>query len=335
MERRQQTALALGVLGIACASGGYALFSLTRMLFAILRGSYHEARRTLLVVQAKINSEDPDENIPEELFLLDELGEVFAYGELQELYFRRNPGGPTDWQWSFDTEAWYNTDDLAQEETLLLDPPSLIFIMRLHLVGVARRKNAAAGALLAPPAAGGRVSRRQQAGSRQHRPHIPPPVQLPAWAQQELAQQHGSVAAGSSLQAAGHAGGRQLLDAPDALCCPITGQVMLQPVVTPCGKTFEYDAVRRWIRQHGKDPHSNQPLGLNQLYPNLVVRDMVERWLQTGELADSTTAGASSSRLHSSHLQQLQLEGSEDPLSSFGASSSSGGSSSGSLSLDL
>lgn len=58
-QRRQQTALALGVLGIACASGGYALFSLTRMLFAILRGSYHEARRTLLVVQAKINSEDP------------------------------------------------------------------------------------------------------------------------------------------------------------------------------------------------------------------------------------------------------------------------------------
>lgn len=112
-----------------------------------------------------------------------------------------------------------------QEETLLLDPPSLIFILRLHLVGVARRKNAAAGALLAPPAAGGRAGRSQQAVSRQHRPHIPPPVQLPAWAQQEVAQQHGSVAAGSSLQAAGHARGRQLLDAPDALCCPITGQV--------------------------------------------------------------------------------------------------------------
>lgn len=82
------------------------------------------------------------------------------------------------------------------------------------------------------------------------------------------------------------------------------------------------------------DPHSNQPLGLNQLYPNLVVRDMVERWLQTGEVADSTTAGTSS-RVHCSHLQQLQLEGSEDPLSSFGASSSSGSSSGGSLSLGL
>jgi hypothetical protein len=108
-----------------------------------------------------------------------------------------------------------------QDETLLLDPPSLIFVMRLHLLGVARRKNAAAAALLAPPAAGRTV--RSQHSSRHHRPHIPPPVPLPAWAQQELAQQHSQAASGS-LQAVLRTG-RQLLDAPDALCCPITGQV--------------------------------------------------------------------------------------------------------------
>lgn len=33
---------------------------------------------------------------------------------LQELYFRRTLAGPTDWQWSYDTIIWYNTDDLAQ-----------------------------------------------------------------------------------------------------------------------------------------------------------------------------------------------------------------------------
>ena len=32
-----------------------------------------------------------------------------------------------------------------QDQTLLLDPPSLIFILRLHLLSVARRKVAAAG----------------------------------------------------------------------------------------------------------------------------------------------------------------------------------------------
>lgn len=29
-------------------------------------------------------------------------------------------------------------------------------------------------------------------------------------------------------------------------------QVMLQPVLTPCGRTFEYEALRHWINQHGR-----------------------------------------------------------------------------------
>jgi hypothetical protein len=33
---------------------------------------------------------------------------------LQELYFRRNLEGSTDWQWSYDALVWFDTDDLAQ-----------------------------------------------------------------------------------------------------------------------------------------------------------------------------------------------------------------------------
>lgn len=33
---------------------------------------------------------------------------------------------------------------------------------------------------------------------------------------------------------------------------PLWLQVMLQPVVTPCGRTFEYEALRHWITQHGR-----------------------------------------------------------------------------------
>jgi hypothetical protein len=69
------------------------------------------------------------------------------------------------------------------------------------------------------------------------------------------------------------------------------------------------------------DPHSNQPLGLNQLYPNLLVRDMVERWLQTGSVVDGAANPAE--RSCSLHLQQQLRVPSDDPLSSFGASSSS------------
>jgi hypothetical protein len=39
----------------------------------------------------------------------------------------------------------------------------------------------------------------------------------------------------------------------DVSCClgNLLLQIMLQPVVTPCGKTFEYEAVRHWITQNG------------------------------------------------------------------------------------
>jgi hypothetical protein len=114
-----------------------------------------------------------------------------------------------------------------QDEVLLLDPPSLIFITRLHLMSVARRK------------AAGSAAGRSTAGSghsRQHGPRIPPPVPLPEWAQQELAST--SRACSSTLQQEQHAG-RRLLDAPDVLCCPITGQVwcgavLVYPILLAC-----------------------------------------------------------------------------------------------------
>jgi hypothetical protein len=103
---------------------------------------------------------------------------------------------------------------------MLLDPPSLIFIMRLHLVSVARRKTAAAGGLAAPAA--GHAARGQHAGKQHNnRPRIPPPLQLPAWAEQQVA----LIQAGATCSSVTEGSGRQLLDAPDVLCCPITGQV--------------------------------------------------------------------------------------------------------------
>ncbi len=108
---------------------------------------------------------------------------------------------------------------------MLLDPPSLIFIMRLQLISVARRKIAAAGGLAAPAA--GQAARGTQAGKQHSRPRIPPPLPLPDWAQQQMAQLQGSASCRVVQQGAG----RQLLDAPDVLCCPITGQVRMSVVL--------------------------------------------------------------------------------------------------------
>lgn len=70
--------------------------------------------------------------------------------------------------------------------------------------------------------------------------------------------------------------------APDALVCPITQCLMTEPVlVTSSGRTYEREAIERWIREHHTDPlDSNQRLELRQLAPNLAVRQMVEAFVR-------------------------------------------------------
>ncbi len=55
-------------------------------------------------------------------------------------------------------------------------------------------------------------------------------------------------------------------------------QIMVQPVCSPSGKTYECATVKDWISRHGTDPNTNQPMSLLQLYPNLVLRELIEAW---------------------------------------------------------
>ena len=69
-------------------------------------------------------------------------------------------------------------------------------------------------------------------------------------------------------------------DAPDALVCPITQCLMTEPaLVVSSGRTYERAAIVRWIQQHGVDPlDRGNVLRVDQLAPNLAVRQMVETW---------------------------------------------------------
>lgn len=62
-------------------------------------------------------------------------------------------------------------------------------------------------------------------------------------------------------------------------CC-VCLQIMVQPVIVPSGKTFEYAAVKEWVQRHGTDPNTGKPVSLRDLYSNLVVRELIEQWVQ-------------------------------------------------------
>eukprot|EP00747_Dinoflagellata_sp_TGD_P170169 gnl/TRDRNA2_/TRDRNA2_201041_c0_seq1.p1 gnl/TRDRNA2_/TRDRNA2_201041_c0~~gnl/TRDRNA2_/TRDRNA2_201041_c0_seq1.p1 ORF type:complete len:278 (+),score=16.70 gnl/TRDRNA2_/TRDRNA2_201041_c0_seq1:61-894(+) len=53
-----------------------------------------------------------------------------------------------------------------------------------------------------------------------------------------------------------------------AFRCPITHGVMMRPVMTPYGHSYDEDALLAWLRTHQDDPMTNMPLSADMLYPN-------------------------------------------------------------------
>jgi Mg-chelatase subunit ChlD len=59
--------------------------------------------------------------------------------------------------------------------------------------------------------------------------------------------------------------------------CPITMLPMTDPVMTPCGTSYERHAIEEWIRRNGNDPITKEPLSINRLRPNIALRTLIEQ----------------------------------------------------------
>ena len=62
----------------------------------------------------------------------------------------------------------------------------------------------------------------------------------------------------------------------DAYYCPITFELMHVPVIDPEGNTYEKAAIVHWLRVNGHSPISRSPLTVTELYPNHVIRELLE-----------------------------------------------------------
>lgn len=66
----------------------------------------------------------------------------------------------------------------------------------------------------------------------------------------------------------------------DMLCCPITLDIMKDPVVAGDGHTYERNAITAWIRRHGISPITQAPISLRSLVPNLAIKYQIELYLR-------------------------------------------------------
>lgn len=73
--------------------------------------------------------------------------------------------------------------------------------------------------------------------------------------------------------------GRQLLEPLQSFYCPITADIMRDPVETSSGCTFEREAIEKWLNSgNGFCPLTKTPLRKLSLRPNRTLRQSIEEW---------------------------------------------------------
>ena len=59
------------------------------------------------------------------------------------------------------------------------------------------------------------------------------------------------------------------------LVCPISLEVMKDPVITPDGHTFDRAPLEQWLSTHSTNPLTNRPLNSNSLTPNRAIKSII------------------------------------------------------------
>lgn len=69
---------------------------------------------------------------------------------------------------------------------------------------------------------------------------------------------------------------------PDDFRCPISLELMKDPVIVSTGQTYERTCMEKWLEQgHRTCPKTQQSLTSNALIPNYVLRSLIAQWCET------------------------------------------------------
>ncbi|CAM9205658.1 unnamed protein product [Ectocarpus sp. 8 AP-2014] len=68
----------------------------------------------------------------------------------------------------------------------------------------------------------------------------------------------------------------------DEFSCPITRELMRDPVIAADGHTYDREAIEMWLRNHDTSPKTGQPMEQLSLVPNLNLRRLIKDLLAEG-----------------------------------------------------
>jgi hypothetical protein len=77
----------------------------------------------------------------------------------------------------------------------------------------------------------------------------------------------------------------QLEEPPPHLTCPITHELMVDPVATSDGQLYERRAIEQWLQDHETSPLSGAALSSRMLIPIVMIRDLCREWREARGVA--------------------------------------------------
>jgi len=69
-------------------------------------------------------------------------------------------------------------------------------------------------------------------------------------------------------------------DAPEAFLCPITQEIMTDPVLTCDGHTYERKSITDWLKNHSTSPVTGAELENKNLIPNHLIRSQIREFVE-------------------------------------------------------
>mmetsp|Transcript_16436 Transcript_16436/g.48706 ORF Transcript_16436/g.48706 Transcript_16436/m.48706 type:complete len:92 (+) Transcript_16436:415-690(+) len=74
------------------------------------------------------------------------------------------------------------------------------------------------------------------------------------------------------------------LEIPGSFVCPITHELLEDPVVTADGQTYERHAITNWLARHDTSPLTGEMLEHTRLTPNVMARSLIREWAERHRL---------------------------------------------------
>ncbi|KAK3229542.1 hypothetical protein Dsin_001423 [Dipteronia sinensis] len=107
-----------------------------------------------------------------------------------------------------------------------------------------------------------------------------------------------------------------LTNIPDEFRCPISLDLMRDPVIVASGHTYDRNSISQWINSgHHTCPKSGQRLIHMALIPNYALKSLVHQWCEENNIPQTECASSSSSDLERSNSKRKLCENAVDHIS--------------------